>query len=331
MKESLIKALLFDFFDGKATSMQRKLIEEWLSDRNNQETYYHCLNQWESEHPQFSPGFENAFENYQSLLSGRSSEPQISINKTGTALSLQLKTWMWVAAAAWLLLTGTFVFRKQILYKSYNCEAGKTASYRLSDGTHVTLNSNSELRVPRFGFANPHREVVLSGEAEFNVTHTENNDRFVVNMNDEYQIEVLGTEFVAFSRARGKRVFLKHGKVKLTLPEGKQLYMKPGNLFVATPNGKFEVSERADPRPYVAWKDQTFYFNSTLLSDVALQINERFDVNVRIQDTLLANRKIAGIYKAEQADDLLQILSELMQIEITQKEDYIELSTPKLP
>jgi len=331
MKESLVKTLLFDFFDGKTTSIQRKLIEEWLSDPNNQETYYRYLDQWESAHPQFSPDQDKAMRNFQTIVTGQNPD-KISVLGGNTSVGyFGINTWLRVAAAASVVLVSFLLFRKQIMFKSLQSVMGKTVSYQLSEGTRVVLNSNSTLLVPRFGFGNSTREVFLDGEAEFKVTHTDHNDRFVVKMDDGYEIEVLGTEFVAFSRDRGKRVFLKQGKVKLKLPEGKQLYMKPGNLFVSDRNGTFKVSEPKDSRPYVAWKEQTFYFDNTLLSDVAVQIREQFNIEVRIPDTLLAGRRIAGIYKAHQADDLLQILSELMQIEITQKEDYIELSTPKLP
>ncbi|TKT90814.1 FecR family protein [Dyadobacter frigoris] len=331
MKESRIKLLLFDFFDGKTTSIQRKLIEEWLLDATNQEIYYQCLDEWESAHPQFSPDHETALSNFQSVLNGKNQDNSNVLQEVISTGQFQFSRWKSFAAAACITLVSCFIFKKQILYKAYEAAAGKTATYCLSEGTRVILNSNSTLLVPRFGFGDNTREVFLSGEAEFKVTHTANNDRFIVSMGKDYQIEVLGTEFVAFSRARGKRVFLKNGKVKLRLPEGKQLYMKPGNLFVSSPNGTFNLVEKVDARPYTAWKDQTFYFNNTRLSDVALQIQEQFDVKVRIIDTLLSNKRIAGIYKAEQADDLLQILSELMRIEITQKEDIIELSTPKLP
>lgn len=330
MKETIIKSLLFDFFDGKTTSVQRKLVEEWLSDADNQDMYYRYLDEWESAHPQFQPDADLALENCKTKLSGIPEYSTTTDQENTYVPVLTQNKWKWFAAAA-CLVVASFVCRKQIMYQSLESVIGKTASYQLSEGTKVLLNSNSTLLVPRFGFGNNTREVFLDGEAEFKVTHTARNDRFVVHMGENYQIEVLGTEFVAFSRARGKRVFLKNGKVKLQLPEGKQLYMKPGNLFVSDKNGAFNLTRQADPRPYTAWKDQTFYFDNTLLSNVALQIHEQFGVNVRIPDTLLANRKIAGTYKATQADDLLQILSELMQIEITQKEDYIELSTPKLP
>ncbi|SEJ55561.1 FecR family protein [Dyadobacter sp. SG02] len=327
MKESVIQLLLFDFFEGKTTSIQRKMIEEWLAEESNQELFYRYLDQWESEHPQFGPNKEIALEHFRSVMAG-ADETELHNIEPEPERPFRARRWFLAAAAVALVAAG-LAFQKQILYKSLDAGPGKRITYRLSEGTEVLLNANSTLLVPRFGFLHNEREVFLDGEAEFKVTHTRNHDRFVVKMSDRYQIEVLGTEFVAFSRARGKRVFLKEGKVKLGLPEGRQIYMKPGNVFVSGQNGSYKMTVPTDTRPYTAWKEQTFYFNNTLLSDVAQQIGEQFGTQVRIPDTLLAQRRIGGIYKADQVDDLLQILSELMQIEVIQKEDHIELAIPK--
>jgi len=329
MTESIIKKLVFDFFDGKTTSMQRKLIEEWMSEEKNRELFYCYLDEWESLNPQFAPGLENALSRFLDALKTDDAHTDLTLEVPIPQKRYRPHTWYLAASVIFILLVSSVVFRKTILYKSLDSVLGKTASYTLSEGTEVMLNSNSTLLVPRFGFGDGKREVFLDGEAEFKVTHTNNNDRFIVKMANDYQVEVFGTEFVAFSRARGKRVFLKQGKVKVKLPKGQQLYMKSGNLFVADKNGAFNMTEQADPRPYVAWKEQIFYFDNTPISDIALQIQERFNVKVKISDPSLGSRRIAGIYKADEVDDLLQILSELMQIEIIQREGYIELSTPK--
>ena len=106
--------------------------------------------------------------------------------------------------------------------------------------------------------------------------------------------------------------------------------MKPGNYFSSDKKGVFKVTTPAEPLAVTAWKEYTFYFDNTQLSEVAEQIEERFGIKVNIVGNQLANRRIGGIYQAREADALLQILSELLEIEITKKTDYIELRTSKL-
>src|SRR4051794_3745894 len=54
MKE-LSKNILFQYFSGVASPLQRKLILEWLQQEGNNELFYSWLEDWEKEHMQFVP------------------------------------------------------------------------------------------------------------------------------------------------------------------------------------------------------------------------------------------------------------------------------------
>ncbi|GAB4039434.1 FecR family protein [Spirosoma jeollabukense] len=331
MNSPLIKNIVFDFFDGKATAIQRKYIEAWLADEANQETYFQYLDEWESQRPQFSLDTDKAMASFeQVLLNTHPPAPQPKMIKQSPA-TRTIRWWGWSMAASVLLMSllGGWLFRAQWLYKSYKTAYGQTTTFQLSDGTSVTLNANSRLQVPRFGFGNDTRDVFLEGEGEFNVTHKADNQRFIVRTDGNFQIEVLGTEFVVYARERGKRVFLNKGNVKLELPQGQQLYMKPGNVVTVANSGRYHLTQKAPARPYLAWKEHWFYFDNTTLTEVAEQIRERFGVQVVVTDTELAQRRIAGNFKAEKADDLLQILTELLNLTVVKTRNHIELRTSK--
>jgi ferric-dicitrate binding protein FerR (iron transport regulator) len=331
MEGLITKQLLLDFFDEKATSLQRKLVEEWLEAPENEELFYSYLDEWERKNPQFFPDRENAQQKYSALLRGEvepQQPPETEDEDTGLARTYFPYKMLWLVSAS-VALVMAFFFRSELIYKEYTAPPGQTNAFYLEDGSHVVLNANSVLRVPRFFFEKGRREVWLDGEAEFQVKHTENNARFSVLMGNEYEIEVLGTEFTAYSRARGKRVFLKMGKVKLNLPAGEQIYMKPGSYFSADSLGTYEVSTPQQPEAITAWKEQAFFFDNTQLSEIAEQIYERFQIKIVIKEKALANRKIGGTFQARNADELLETLSELLEMKITQKTDYIELSTLK--
>lgn len=333
MEPIQIKRILFEFFEGKATAFQRKYLEEWLADNANLETYYQYLDEWESQRPQFSVDAEKALGDYRLILENE--KPPVLPNRPLSVLpSNVFRTWrIWSVAASVLLvsLAVTYLFRSQLQYKTYRTAFGQTAVHQLADGTEVTLNANSTLRVPRFGFGRNTRQVYLEGEGEFKVVHTVTNQRFIVRTADRFQVEVLGTEFVVYARPKGKRVFLSKGKVKLGLPQGQQLYMRPGNVVTVANSGQYRLTKQAEARPFTAWKDHWFYFDNTSLTEIAAQIQEQFGVKVIVADPKLAQRRIAGNFKAEQADDLFQILSELLNINVVKKENHIELRTPKHP
>ena len=54
MNSSLTKKIIFDYFDGKNSSMQYKMIEDWLKIKENQELFYQYLDEWESQNPQYA-------------------------------------------------------------------------------------------------------------------------------------------------------------------------------------------------------------------------------------------------------------------------------------
>ncbi|GAB4021519.1 FecR family protein [Spirosoma koreense] len=329
MKPALIKTILFDFFDGKATAIQKKYLEAWLADETNEETYYQYLDEWESQRPQFPVEVDSALNDFQAVMQ-TNDEPVFKPTLLKPSKPDWLASWQtWSIAASILLVSGfaAYFFRAQIQYQWYETAYGQTASYQLPDGSSVVLNANSSLRVPRFGFGNDTRKVFLVGEGEFRVTHTASHQRFIVQTADNFQVEVLGTEFTVYARDRGKRVFLNKGKVKLNLPQGQQLYMKPGNVVTVAKSGSYKVIQSAPARPYVAWKEHWFYFDNTPLAEVAEQIQERFGVNVVVTNPALSQRRIAGNFKAERADDLLQILAGLLNLRVVKTQHHIELRT----
>lgn len=327
MNRSIDKNTLFEFFDGKTTSIQRKMIEEWLQQPGNGDLYYRYLDEWESRHAQFVPDEAAALERYRSAMADNREVAVTTVAEKAPFWRAWLgRSFFRLAGIAACVLVVSFrIWKDDILYRQYENPFGKTTLYTLTDGTKVVLNANSRLRVPRFGFDEDARRVSLEGEAEFNVARTPGSSRFVVEMDDGYFIEVLGTKFVALSRDKNKRVYLTEGKVKMVLPEGRQLYMKPGHLFEAAENKPGTLSVPEKPQQYVAWKAHQFYFDNTPLSEVVRQMEDRFGIDIRIIDPALEGKSLGGIYEAQSPDDLLQVLAELYHVEISQNKNRIEL------
>ena len=99
------------------------------------------------------------------------------------------------------------------VYTYVNVKAGSKSVITLPDGTHVSLNGNSQLR---YNVApGEHREVVLmKGEAYFDVAK-DANCPFRVHVND-MQIEVLGTKFNVRCHSGEVETALFSGAVRLS-------------------------------------------------------------------------------------------------------------------
>ncbi|MBB3839333.1 ferric-dicitrate binding protein FerR (iron transport regulator) [Runella defluvii] len=333
MKQDISKELIFSHFAHKSSPLQRKMIDEWLQIEANEEQYFAWLEEWEQTHPQYLPQSELALENYEAFLEANphthlqaelaASEPVVSSNR---------RYWFrWLAAASVVLVLGGvgWLFRGSLLYQTYQTAFGETKSLLLPDGSKVTLNANSLLRLPRFGFGTKNREVFLKGEASFSVTHTPDHQKFVVKTNKQFEVVVLGTEFSVYARQRISKVVLSKGKVQVRYQQGrtqKQIVLTPGDLVTLDRENNMDKKAVSHPQNYAAWEQKRFVFEETSLQDVAYLLQENYGLEVEIKDKDLSERVIMGSFRAENVDQLLQSISELLDISVVRQGNRVQLS-----
>jgi len=330
MSESIHKKILFDFFDGKATAIQRKHVEEWLRDSANEAFFFQCLDEWESQHPQYIPDAAPALAKFTALTEVSNSKSDFSEPSYETAVlatrSRRPRLWG-IAASVVFLLSSGFLFKKNLFYQSYHTDYAQTQSFYLPDSTLVSLNANSTLWVPRWGF-DKKREVMLEGEGEFNVTHTIDNQHFVVKTERDFNVEVLGTEFVVFARPRGNKVVLNKGKVEVHYQQ-KQLTLQPGDALSLPANAtRPQLTKAAQPERQANWKNHQFYFDDAPLAEVRHTLEEHFGLRVSIADSSLNDRRLSGYFKATSAQEVAYILSALLATPVTLSGNQLTIRKP---
>lgn len=311
MKQTISHKQLLDHFEGKTNSIQKKQIEEWAREENNFELYYQTLAEWEKQNLQYTADLDLALSRHKERM-----EKAAPLHKPRQTSLLFTRSafykWAGVAAVLLLVVAGWFS-RNWFLYKTYTTDYGQTLSLILSDGSQVVLNSNSSLRIPRFGFGAKTRETYLEGEAEFSVRHTADHQRFIVRTPRALDITVLGTRFTVLARHRATRVALSQGQVRLSYPgqsPNEQLLMNPGDLASLDHSGKIAVQSVQAIEELTAWKDHRFVFSATPLSEIAQMIEEVFGVKVEIPQQEVARMTVSGSFTARSAEDLVEILSE---------------------
>lgn len=324
MKKSLLsKQIIQNFFEGKTTRMQNILIQEWLESPAHRELYFQWLDEWETENPQYTPDVERGYQRSLHTVQGNAEGPG-----AGTyPLQEGAGTWRgrifvikWAAAASVALIMGAWLLSDFWLYKQYETGYGEIRTVVLPDSSRVTLNANSTLSIPRFGFGGGTREVKLKGEAEFAVKHTTNHSKFIVRTPDKLEVRVLGTEFIVYSRERGSKVVLSQGSVQLrSLNElnPKPMLMKPGDVATMSTQGTLTLKHSASLSAHQAWKQRLFMFENTPVSEIAYQISEHFGVNVVVTDSTLARRTIGGTFNASDPANVLKVLSDVLNARVT--------------
>ncbi len=317
MRLQLSKNSLFNYFSGHVTPLQKKLIAEWIEDKSNTEPYYERLEEWEREHPQVAPDTEKAWQHVLFRLNNKEITDVWTPPERKPPSQFQ---WIRYAAAVAALVGAMYSGWDFIQYKTYKTAFGEVRTLSLSDHSKITLNANSSLRVPRFGFGRGTREVRLQGEAEFSVAHTRPAQTFLVHTPDHLEVEVVGTEFIVYSRDRGSKVVLHSGKILLRSLQDtvrRTMAIKPGDV-VTIRNGIFNLKEKQLTQIHSAWKEHRFVFDHTSLQEIAFQMEESFGVKMKIADTVLAEREVTGTYKAKDARDLLDVLAKVLNVEMKQ-------------
>jgi transmembrane sensor len=317
MKNQLSKETLLNYFAGQATALQKQAIDEWVKEATNQEVFYEYLALWESQHPQFTPNASQALQRHQHRMANRATDIELQQNtNAGAPVTRKLNPvrfwWMVAASVSIVCLLGGVFFNETILYVTHKTTFGETRTVILTDGSQVTLNANSMLRVPRFGFGKQTRDVVLAGEADFSIKHLPDNRRFVVHTDKNFEVVVLGTEFLVNTRERGTKVVLNQGKVRLNYQEGqtsRQLTMKPGNLVTFDRNGHVSLKQTTEPKVFTSWKEHRFVFDETTLMEISNLFAENYGITLQIPDQALTRWTISGAFTAYSAEELIETLT----------------------
>lgn len=156
--------------------------------------------------------------------------------------------------------------------------AATTTLVTLSDGTKVRLNANSTLEYP-VSFSNTEvREVLLKGEAHFEVT--KNPHRPFVVKAGEMQTQVLGTIFdVKAYRKDAPKVTLIQGKVKVSNADT-EVEMRPGQTATLQVD-KIVVSKASSSAS--DWLEGDFDMDQVTLAEAMSDIGAWYNKTVVFQ------------------------------------------------
>nr|WP_295928834.1 FecR domain-containing protein [uncultured Dyadobacter sp.] len=239
--------------------------------------------------------------------------------------------WMKIAAAVTLLLVAfAFYVGQQNRNHTYHTSFGESRRVLLPDGSLVTLNANSSLRVADRWGRRTEREVWLSGEAFFSVSKLKREGKavkFIVHTHD-LSVEVRGTQFNVNTRKEQTRVVLSEGLIHLHLngEDRKEIRMKPGDLVDFSRNKqKLSMRHLHDAAPVYSWKNNRWTLNDTPLGEIATLIRDTYGVTVTIETDSLRKQVVNGIVPTDSMEDLLNALETVLPITITHQANRVTI------
>ncbi|MEC3907096.1 FecR domain-containing protein [Tamlana sp. 2201CG12-4] len=192
----------------------------------------------------------------------------------------------------------------EITYNYLTIPRGGQYHIKLSDGTDVWLNSETQLKYPVNFIEGETRTVELVyGEAYFDVSSSKEHKgaKFRV-LNNTQEIEVLGTEF-------NIKAYKDEDFVYTTLIEGKVAVNNAEHMEVLTPNqqsivnidnNEMHVEAVTDLYSVVAWKNGVFSFKDMSLKRIMKVLSRWYDADVIFINKDVENEKFTGVLGKEQ-------------------------------
>ncbi len=252
----------------------------------------------------------------------------------------------WRGLAAVIILgIGLFTYRyshsASEIKKEGNIAITKTPSRTkskiyLSDGSVVTLNSETVLRYPS-SFSGATREVYLNGEAFFNVTKDRSHP-FIVHAG-KMNIKVLGTSFnvKSYENDKNMETTLIRGAIEVTLND------RPSDRIILKPNEKLVLNNKTFNKPRTnnlpaaeenntnyaltnlthlrsndttivetSWVNNELVFKDEAFSDLANQMERWYGIKVKFKNSNTKDYRFTGVFVKE---NIIEALNALKMIE----------------
>lgn len=309
---NFIKNLLLRYSKGKATEQETKEFDELLkkvpAKEWNKDAAWNNLQRRITE----QETYENKSYVAQHKAKRKTVTPAIQFARISFAVIL-------IALVSYVAINQFGLFEhksKNLASRTITTELGNIKQVVLGDGSVVILNAASTLKIYD-GFGSTNRQVQLSGEAYFEVTHNEAVP-FIVHTN-KLTVTDLGTVFdvKAFPDERNNSVALIKGKVGIQKKtnNNKQNILQPGQQY--TYNKSTNESDIAvfDTRQVTGWKDNILIFKNTELSKIFKALSRAYGVKFLLQDENLNNLKISANFNQDSFWTVVKALKSLTGLE----------------
>ena len=213
--------------------------------------------------------------------------------------------------------------KNKLVYNYITVPRGGQFSVKLSDGTQVWLNSDSQLKFP-VAFSDGDTRVVelIYGEAYFDVSPSVNHNgsKFKVK-NQNQEIEVLGTEFNLRAFKDEKYVFttLVEGEIVLDNGVSKQKLSPNDQSTLDKESNNMNIS-KVDVSYEVSWKYGAFSFKDKPLTEIVKIISRWYDIDIVILNKEIENKTFRGVLRKDKnLEALLTIIKNLSVINYYEK------------
>ncbi len=313
MNEDVFSDLIRRYNDGKATNDEKALIEKWLAHRSAENLFGNL-----SEHDKTEIG-KDIFLALTARIQkehkfGRSLSFQNTIAKVR-----QVKVYKMAAAILVLMTASYFLWKHSHIEQFKQVEmleasaSGEIKKVMLADGSIVWLKGKSKLIYPP-SFRGKERHVSLAGEALFEVAK-DSLHPFVITTGNLIT-KVLGTSFNIKATEKNIEVVVLTGKVALSSGDEKHRLIVTANekaLFSRMDSRLSKVGAlKEEPVQAVLKTEYSMSFNAAHLSEIARRIEQKFEVEVSLENEEMNTCMITADFTDQSLDRTLGMISQVL-------------------
>lgn len=221
---------------------------------------------------------------------------------------------LWFGLERWKLPADAYTTFREVV-----AERGERANLQLVDGTKVTLNVDSRLKMPA-SFEGETRPVYLEGEAYFDVA-TDSTRPFIVHANDAV-INVHGTAFNVRSYPEDRRVQVAvvEGAVSLrpqkSTPEEVGARLESGQVGRLDENDSRVQLHTADNiEPLLGWMEGRLVFEDATLQEITARLERWYNLQFEVADPALDTLRLTANLKSRSVQNVLDVISASLDLQ----------------
>lgn len=225
-----------------------------------------------------------------------------------------------VAASGVAVLASRFMMARG---KAYVTQLGEIRRVPLGDGSVMTINSDTELKVH---LARNMRQVELAqGEAWFEVA--KDAERPFVVASGNARARAVGTAFSVRKRESGVEVLVTEGIVETwsDVDSGQRVRVVAGERALISERAvvHYQASETASVDRALAWRNGMIDLNGLSLRDAAEEFNRYNQSQIVIADPDLAGEQFVGLFRISDPEGFAEALRTSLGVSVNTSEPHV--------
>ena len=341
MKKKKFFKLCVRALTGQISLKEREILNAWLQQSPENRDYFDRLEKTWSDQKfptlPFEPDLDKAWLEFEQALKGASNKRRsfpVLVNIGDTLegwFGFNYRGALITGLALCVLVFTTLFFKTELFrtrYHSVITRNNQTVRLTLIDGSQVRLNNGSSIRYLK-KFPDSHREIMLAGEAFFEVSQEERPFSVVTKY---AKTTVLGTEFNVWARGEKTRVIVKEGRVRLgsLMADSSHIELTKGQMSQIIGQQPPESPGWVDADYLLGWLSGQLVFRIAPLEEITAELERKYDVSVVLGNSALADMTLTAEFADGSIEEILTSICLTLNIRYTvDSGQYILMSEPE--